>query len=235
MSKPLLIIGNKNYSSWSLRPWLALRAGGIEFDEKLVPLFADDWAERKAELPSGTVPVLEHDGLVMWETLAILEYAAETWPDAKLWPSDVKARAMARVVSSEMHAGFTAVRSNMPMNIRSSDPGRGRGHDDAAKAAVKRDIHRIEQVWCDCRETYGASGDFLFGAFTNADAMFAPVVSRFTTYGVALNPTAQAYMDAVQTLPAMIEWSNAGRAEPWTIKEDEIDFVEGVWKDEAPA
>ena len=231
MSKPLLIIGNKNYSSWSLRPWLALKVGGVDFDEKMVPLFEDDWAERKAELPSGTVPVLEHDGNVIWETLAILEYAAETWPDARLWPSDKAARARARAVSSEMHANFTAVRGNMPMNVRASQPGRGRGLTAEAQAAVKRDIRRIEQVWTECRETYGAGGDFLFGAFSIADAMFAPVVSRFTTYAVELNPTCQAYMTAVQSLPAMIAWSDAGRAEPQTIKEDEIDFVEGVWKD----
>ena len=230
MSKPLLIIGNKNYSSWSLRPWLALRHANIDFDEKLVPLFEDDWAKRKAELPSGTVPVLEHAGNVIWETLAILEYAAETWPDAGLWPADKAARARARTVSNEMHAGFTAVRSHMPMNIRASHPGRGRGTGDAAQA-VERDIRRIEHIWTNCRETFGAGGDFLFGAFSNADAMFAPVVSRFTTYAVALNPTCQAYMAAVQNLHAMQEWTDAGRAETAVIKEDEIDFVEGVWKD----
>ncbi len=231
MSKPLLIIGNKNYSSWSLRPWLALKTSGIDFDEKLVPLFDDDWPKHKAGLPSGTVPVLEHDGLVLWETLAILEYAAEIWPRARLWPEETKARAMARTVSNEMHAGFTAMRANMPMNIRASHPGRGRGQDAPTQAAVERDIRRIEHIWTECRETYGAGGDFLFGAFSNADAMFAPVVSRFTTYAVDLNPACRAYMETVQVLPAMVEWSEAGRAEPWTIKEDEIDFVEGLWRD----
>ena len=231
MSKPLLIIGNKNYSSWSLRPWLALKVAGVDFNEKLVPLFEDDWAVRKAELPSGTVPVLQHDGLVIWETLAILEYVAETWPDANLWPRDKTARAMARTVSSEMHAGFTAVRSNMPMNIRSIDPGRGRGRDADERAAVERDVRRIEQIWTECREKFGAGGDFLFGAFSNADAMFAPVVSRFTSYAVEVNPTSQAYMNAVQALPEMIEWSDAGRAETWTIAEDEVDTIEGKSKD----
>jgi len=216
MSKPLLIIGNKNYSSWSLRPWLALRVAGIEFDEKLVPLFEDDWAERKAELPSGTVPVLEHDGLVIWETLAILEYAAETWGDAHLWPADKAARARARTVASEMHAGFTNVRGNMPMNIRAHQPGRGMG------PGVAEDIARIQTIWTECRKNFGAGGDFLFGEFCNADAMFAPVVSRFTSYAVQMNDTCQAYMDAVQALPAMCEWSDAGRVEPWTIVEDEI-------------
>lgn len=220
MSKPLLIIGNKNYSSWSLRPWLAMRVAGIDFDEKMVRLFEDDWAERKAELPSGTVPVLEHDGNVIWETLAILEYVAETWPDAKLWPADKAARARARAVASEMHAGFTKVRGAMPMNIRSSFPGRG------MHPGVAEDIQRIETIWRECREAFGQGGDFLFGEFCNADAMFAPIVSRFTTYDVKVSATARAYMDAVQALPAMREWSDAGRAEPWTIDEDEIDFIE---------
>jgi glutathione S-transferase len=219
---PKLIIGNKNYSSWSLRPWLALSVAGIAFEEQLVKLFDDDWAASKARLPSGTVPVLEHDGLVIWETLAILEYVTETWPEAHLWPQDKAARARARVVSNEMHAGFGALRSHMPMNIRASHPGRGRGVGDAA-LAVERDIRRIETIWSECRDTFGQGGDFLFGAFSNADAMFAPVVSRFTTYDVSLNTTSQMYMDAVQNLPAMQAWSDAARAEPWIVKEDEID------------
>jgi len=216
MSRPLLIIGNKNYSSWSLRPWLALRVAGIEFDEKLVPLFEDDWAERKAELPSGTVPVLEHDGNVIWETMAILEYCAETWPDAGMWPTDKAARARARAVANEMHAGFTNVRGNMPMNIRAHQPGRGMG------PGVAEDIARIQDIWTECRNTYGKGGDFLFGEFCNADAMFAPVVSRFTSYAVNMNETCQTYMNAVQAVPAMQAWSDAGRIEPWTIVEDEI-------------
>jgi len=216
MSKPLLIIGNKNYSSWSLRPWLALRVAGVDFDEKLVPLFKDDWAVRKAELPSGTVPVLEHDGLVIWETLAILEYCAETWPDAHLWPTDTAARARARSVASEMHAGFTPVRTHMPMNVRAHQPGCGLG------PGVAEDIVRIETLWTTCRETFGQGGDFLFGEFCNADAMFAPIVSRFTSYAVEMNETCQTYMDAVQALPAMCAWSEAARIEPWTIEEEEI-------------
>lgn len=220
MVVPRLMIGNKNYSSWSLRPWLAMKVAGIAFDETLVPLFEDDWAERKAELPSGTVPVLYHEDLVIWETLAILEYVAETWPDAKLWPTDKAARARARTVSSEMHAGFTHIRTHMPMNIRSQFLGRG------LHAGVAEDIVRVEAIWTECRDTFGAGGDFLFGAFSNADAMFAPIVSRFTTYGVKLNGTCQAYMDAVQNLDAMRAWSDAGRAEPWVIDGDEIDVIE---------
>jgi len=230
MSKPLLIIGNKNYSSWSLRPWLALKVAGIEFDEHLVVLFDDDWPGQKAKLPSGTVPVLCHDGLEIPETLAILEYAAETWPDAGLWPAATRARAQARAVSSEMHAGFHAIRNNMPMDIRGSHPNRGRGQGDA-RASVDHEIRRIEQIWTTCRESHGRDGAFLFGTFSAADAMFAPIVSRFTTYAVTLNSTCQAYMNAVQSLPEMIAWSDAGRAEPWLIKEDEIDFVKDVWSD----
>jgi len=162
-----------------------------------------------------------HGTAVVWETLAILEYAAETWPHANLWPADKDARARARAVSAEMHAGFTRVRACMPMNIRGHYPGRGM-HEGVAE-----NIRRIEALWTECRETFGGGGEFLFGDFCNADAMFAPVVSRFTTYAVELNPTCRAYMDAVQALPAMQAWSEAGRAEPWTIAEDEIDIVEG--------
>ena len=220
MPKPLLIIGNKNYSSWSLRPWLALKVAGVDFDEKLIPLFDADWPAQKAKLPSGTVPVLDHDGTVIWETLAILEYAAETWGAENFWPTDKAARARARAVASEMHAGFTKLRGHMPMNIRASYPGRG------MHPGVSEDIARVEAIWTDCRETFGAGGDFLFGPFCNADAMFAPVVSRLTTYGVQVGPVARAYMDAVQALPAMIEWSDGARAEPWTVAEDEIDVIE---------
>ncbi|MCR4377426.1 MAG: glutathione S-transferase family protein [Rhodospirillales bacterium] len=221
MAKPLLIIGNKNYSSWSLRPWLALKVAGIEFDEQVVPLFGDDWATRKAELPSGTVPVLQHDCIAIWETLAILEYAAETWPNAHLWPQDKTTRAVARAAANEMHAGFAKVRSHMPMNIRGSYPGRG------LHPGVAETIRRIETLWGECRARFGQGGDFLFGEFCIADAMFAPVVSRFSTYAVPLNAVCQAYRDAVQALPAMQEWSVAALAEPWIIDEDEIDFIEG--------
>jgi glutathione S-transferase len=224
MAKPTLIIGNKNYSSWSLRPWLALKVAGIAFNEELVPLFGDGWTTRKAELPSGTVPVLEHDGVVIWETLAILEYAAETWPNAHLWPQDKAARALARAAANEMHAGFGKLRSHMPMNIRGHYPGRG------LHPGVAENIKRIETLWSACRAKFNDGGDFLFGEFCIADAMFAPVVSRFTTYAVKLNPVCQAYGDAVQALPAMQEWSAAARAEPWTIDEDEIDVIEGKRK-----
>ena len=155
--------------------------------------------------------------LVIAETIAILEYVAEQNPDANLWPTDTSARAMARSVSAEMHAGFTALRTHMPMNIRASHPGRGMGE------GVARDIARIEQIWGECRTRFGAGGDFLFGDFSCADAMFAPVVWRLTTFGVSVTPLSAAYMEAVRTLPAMVEWETAARAEPWTVAEDEIE------------
>ncbi len=217
MSDYTLIIGNKNYSSWSLRPWLAMKVAGIEFDEKLILLFDDDWkANIAAVSPNKCVPVLKHGDVTVWETLAILEYVAERHPDRGLWPADATARAMARSISCEMHAGFGNLRNNMPMNIRRLTPGQGMGE------GVAKDIARICEIWNTCRSTYGAGGDFLFGGFTIADAMFAPVVSRLTSFAVELDDVSAAYRDAVQALPAMIEWSDAGRAEPWTVPDDEI-------------
>lgn len=218
MSNYTLYIGNKNYSSWSLRPWLAMKVAGIPFEEKLILLFDDDWKENIARVsPSARVPVLVDGDLTIWETMAILEYVAERNPDKNLWPKDPTARSVARSVSNEMHAGFTALRNNMPMNIRKSHPGKGMGE------GVAEDIARISEIWNDCRARFGSGGDFLFGEFSIADAMFAPVVSRLTTHVVALDEVSAAYRDAVQALPEMIEWSDAGRAEPWIVPEDEID------------
>lgn len=189
MSDLTLVIGNKNYSSWSLRPWLAMRHAGILFDERLLLLFDENWKEAIAALsPSGRVPVLLHGERTMWETLAILEYVNELFPDAGLWPVDRDARARARAVANEMHAGFNALRNRMPMNLRRQDlKGRGRG------PGVADDIARICAIWRDCRARYGAGGDFLFGAFGAADAMYAPVVTRLDTYGVDLDETCAAY------------------------------------------
>ncbi|NQV47328.1 MAG: glutathione S-transferase family protein [Rhodospirillaceae bacterium] len=218
MTDYTLIIGNKNYSSWSLRPWLAMKVGGIAFTEQLIPLFDDNWGDDIAKVsPSLRVPVLQHGDLTIWETLAIMEYIAERHPDAGLWPKDQAARAIAHAVSCEMHSGFTALRGNMPMNIRKSLPGKGMGDGVAA------DIARVCAIWRDCRERFGNGGPFLFGTFTNADAMFAPVVSRLTTFCVELDEPSQAYVDAVQALPAMVEWSEASRAEKWVVEEDEVD------------
>lgn len=218
MSDYTLYIGNKNYSSWSLRPWLAMKVAAIPFEEKLILLFDDDWKANIAKVsPSARVPVLVDGDRTIWETMAILEYLAERHPQAGLWPGDAGARAMARSVANEMHAGFSALRTHMPMNIRKSHPGKGMGE------GVAQDIARVQQIWNDCRQRYGEGGPFLFGGFCIADAMFSPVVSRLTTHAVDLDGISAAYRDAVQALPDMIAWSDAARAEPWSVPEDEID------------
>jgi len=216
MTTRTLYIGNKNYSSWSLRPWLAMRVAGIDFTEKLIPLFDDAWPQAIAKVsPTHKVPVLHDGGLILPETIAILEYAAELKPE--LWPTDTKARAMARAASAEMHSGFTALRSHMPMNIRNNLSGKG------IKPGVVADIERICALWQGCRSQFGRGGPFLFGRFSNADAMFAPIISRFMTYQPDLPVHAKTYMDAVQNLPAMQAWNDAARQEVWTVVEDEIE------------
>ncbi|HEY7953839.1 MAG TPA: glutathione S-transferase family protein [Polyangia bacterium] len=209
MAKLSIIVGSKNYSSWSLRAWLALEQTGAPFDEVVIAL---DRPETKGEIarhsPSGRVPAL-HDGeRVVWDSLAIAEYLAERFPEAGLWPADENARAIARAVSAEMHSGFSALRQNMPMNMRASAPGRGRA------PGVDEDLARIFAIWRECRERFGAGGPFLFGRRSIADAMYAPVVSRLTTYGVALDETAAAYSRAIWELPAMQRWLAASRLEP---------------------
>ncbi|MBK8177118.1 MAG: glutathione S-transferase family protein [Rhodospirillales bacterium] len=215
MSDFTLVIANKAYSSWSLRPWLAMRMAGINFDEVVIPLRQPDTAERIARhSPAGKVPILHAGSTTIWDSMAILEYLAERFPDRRLWPTDPGARAHARCVSAEMHAGFAALRSNMPMQVLKSLPGRGRTPD------VDQDISRILALWADCRARFGADGPFLFGAFCNADAMFAPVVTRFRTYGVTLDAVGNAYSAAVLALPAMAAWCAEAAVEPWTITYD---------------
>ncbi len=217
MGKLTIVIGNKNYSSWSLRAWIALAATGAEFDEIRIPLDRPDTRARILEhSPAGKVPVLRDGALVVWESLAICEYLAERFPDAGLWPDGDGARAHARAVACEMHAGFAALRNGMPMNCRAALPGKGHSPE------VDADIARIAKIWRDCRENFGAGGGFLFGRFTVADAMFAPVASRFTTYAVDLDPVSQAYVDAVLALPAMQAWYEAARAEPERIEREEL-------------
>lgn len=217
MAEMTLVIGNRNYSSWSLRPWLAMRVGGLEFSEIAIPLDMPDSGKRIAEhTPAGRVPVLHHGSLTIWESLAICEYVAEIAPEAGLWPADAAARAVARAVSSEMHAGFGALRAALPMNVRAHRPG------VAVSAAVRADVERIGRLWRDCRDRFGAGGPYLFGRFSIADAMFAPVASRFRTYGVSLASAERAYCDAVRALPAMAEWESAAAAEPWTIEAEEV-------------
>ncbi len=209
MSSLTLVIGNKNYSSWSLRPWLALREAGLAFREELVPLYVAGSADALARLsPSGRVPVLKIGDLAIHESLAICETAAELAPQAGLWPAEFEARALARAVSSEMHAGFSALRHAMPMNVR----GRAK-RPPAISDAVRSDIARVERIWDACRARHGSGGPFLFGRFGIADAMFAPVVTRFRTYAVALAPESRTYCEAVEALLSMQEWARDARAE----------------------
>lgn len=213
-----LYIGNKNYSSWSLRGWLMAKAAGITFEEILIRLRQPNTkAEVLRHSPSGRVPALVHGDISIWESLAIGEYLAELYPDAQLWPRDRGARAVARAVSTEMHAGFSALRTHFPMNMRSSFPNR------ASTPEVQADVNRINAIWHDCRTRFGKDGAFLFGStFGNADAMYAPVVSRFRTYKVELDPGAQAYCDAVWAYPPMQEWAAAAKNEPWVFEDSEF-------------
>jgi glutathione S-transferase len=214
-----LVIGNKNYSSWSFRPWLAMKVAGIAFDEVVISLDAEDFKARVSQVSgSGKVPALVDGSVHVWESLAILEYLAEKFPAAKLWPSDPAARAHARAVASEMHAGFAALRRACPMNVRR--PVKKRELSDEALANVRR----IETLWANCRTRFGSDGRFLFGTFGAADAMYAPVIWRFHTYGIEVKRVARAYMDAVMALPAWAEWRAAALAEPWVLPEDEVDW-----------
>jgi glutathione S-transferase len=207
-----LVIGNKNYSSWSLRPWLALKATGQPFNEVMIVLRRP---ETKAEIllhsVAGKLPVLKAGDLTIWESLAICEYIAETWPAAGLLPEDARARAVARSVMSEMHAGFVALRRELPMDICKLSPLAQNGVTPSEEA--KLDIARVQQIWQDCRGRFGKGGDFLFGGFTLADAMYAPVATRFRSYGVALDPMSEAYVNAIYAMPAMQEWCAAAAKE----------------------
>jgi glutathione S-transferase len=214
-----LVIGNKNYSSWSLRPWIAMKVAGIGFEERLFSLEAVDFHERVREISAtGKVPALADGDVRVWESLAILEYLAEKFPNAGLWPRDPAARAHARAIAAEMHAGFGPLRRHFPMNVKR--PVRPREPTQEALA----DIQRIDALWSDCRRRFGAGGRFLFGAFGAADAMYAPVVSRFHTYEVAVSPVAGAYMESVMALPAWAEWHRAAVQEPWVLPHDEVDW-----------
>jgi glutathione S-transferase len=216
-----LVIGNKNYSSWSFRPWLAMKVAGIGFEETLISLDAPDFKTRVTALSAaGKVPVLIDGDTSIWESLAILEYLAEKFPSAALWPVDPRARAHARAIATEMHAGFQALRRDLPMNVRR--PVKVRPLD----AAAANDAARIDAIWQDCCMRFAAGGPFLYGAFGAADAMYAPVVWRFHTYGVAVSEAARAYMSAMMALPAWSEWRDAAREEPWVLPHDEIDWPE---------
>ena len=196
-----LIIGNKNYSSWSLRPWIAMKVAGIAFDEEVISLSATDFKARVSKVSrTGKVPA----------------------PRARLWPADPAPRALARALAAEMHAGFAPLRRHLPMNMWRPVMPRELNPD------VKANVRRIEEMWIDCRTRYGAGGAFLFGGFGAADAMYAPIVSRFHTYAVEVGEAARAYMDAVMALPAWGEWHAAALTEPWVLPEDEVDWPKVV-------
>jgi glutathione S-transferase len=220
-----LVIGNKNYSSWSLRPWIAMKVAGIAFDEVVIPLYERGSREQALQYsPAGKVPVLIDGDQRIWESLAILEYLAEKFPQARLWPDDARARNHARVVSTEMHGGFQALRKNCPMNLWL--PVKSRPLPEEAMA----DTRRITALWADCRTRFGHGGLFLFGTFGAADAMYAPVVARLHTYGVNVDARTRSYMDAVMALPAWSEWRGAALKEPWIMKGNEPDWplVRGI-------
>jgi glutathione S-transferase len=209
-ARPVLVVGNRNYSSWSLRAWLALKVGGADFDEMRIALDRPDTRnEILRHSPSGRVPCLIVGDLTVWDSLAICETANERWFGGSLWPADADARATARAVTAEMHAGFAALREQMPMDIRAQRPDRGATAQQRPDVAA--DIARIVSIWTDCLARSG--GPLLFGGFTIADAFYAPVVTRFRTYGVALGPALEAYAQAVLALPAMQQWIAASRVE----------------------
>jgi glutathione S-transferase len=215
--KPRLIIGNKNYSSWSLRAWLLLREADIDFDEHRIPLDTENTAREIAEFsPAGRVPVLLLDDVAVWDTLAIAETVAERWPAKKLWPEDAAARAHARSISAEMHSGFEQLRSRMPMNCRAM------GRRVALPDELTRDIDRIIEIWSDCHRRYGDTGHWLFGEFSIADAMYAPVVLRLRTYGINLPESAGYYAHRVLQSEAMQEWLFACETEIEVIAHEEL-------------
>lgn len=209
-----LYIANKNYSSWSFRPWIAMKTKGIAFEEVLTP-FDDEARNPKFRefSPTGKVPTLVDGDLTVWESLAILEYLADRFPQAGFWPAAIAERACARAVASEMHAGFTALRTECPTNWRR--PVRA----IEVSENVRREVARIERLWAECLDRSG--GPFLFGDFCNADAMYAPVVNRLDVYALSSHPAVAAYTKAIKALPAWIEWEKAGIAEPWIVPADE--------------
>ncbi|MFM9973039.1 MAG: glutathione S-transferase family protein [Beijerinckiaceae bacterium] len=212
-----LVIGNKNYSSWSLRPWIAMKQIGLSFEESVIPMtMANTRAEMLKHSPTGLVPTLIDGEVTIFETIAILEYLNDAYPEAGLWPKPLAARAHARAISAEMHAGFAALRRDCPMNIRRAV----KKHSVSPEA--QRHVERIDALWSDARQRFGKGGDFLFGHFTNADAMYAPIINRFHVYDLPRSKTAQTYMDAMMALPAWKEWEKASNAESWVIESSEV-------------
>ncbi|MEM9278771.1 MAG: glutathione S-transferase family protein [Pseudomonadota bacterium] len=209
-----LYIGNKNYSSWSFRPWIGLKMQDVAFEEVLVPFEDEIGNPRFKEFsPTGKVPCLVDRSLTVWESLAILEYAADKFPEKNFWPSDMDKRAVARAVAHEMHGGFGNLRTECPMNMRRDH------YAIAVSDGVRKDVSRIEQLWDECLQNSG--GPFLFGGFSNADAMFAPVVNRLEIYCLSTADSVARYTKSMQALVPWQEWDTAGRAEPWIVEADE--------------
>ncbi len=213
MDKFTLVIGNKNYSSWSLRPWLMLRHFQISFKEILIPLAQPDSKQKILSYsPAGKVPILIHNELVVWESIAIGEYLADLFPGKNLWPAHKQARAVARAISAEMHAGFLNLRKACPMNIKQDKP------LEQMTPEIEKDVRRITNLWEDCRKRFGKNRKFLFGDFSIADAMFGPIIWRFNSYGIKTTGGAKDYFEAMLNLPAMKEWKEAALKETWVIE-----------------
>ncbi len=210
-----LVIGNKVYSSWSLRPWIVMTAFGVPFEETLVQLRAGDTRDRiMAHSPSGKVPALIDGDALVWDSLAIMEYLADRFPQHAIWPKDRIARAHARCVSAEMHSGFQSLRGACAMEVTKKFAAKDRG------AAVAADVARIGAIFGEARTKFGGAGPFLYGAFSAADGMYAPVCTRIRTYGIAVDPVAQAYVDAVLAHPAYQAWLAQAVAEPWVLADN---------------
>lgn len=212
-----LLVGNLNYSSWSVRPWLAMKATGIAFEEKVIPLYEPGSKnEILAHSPAGKVPILKDGPVTVWDSLAIIEYLAEKEPEAGLWPREQALRARARSVAAEMHSGFLPLRREMPMNLRRAPKATELSEE------ARADIARIEAIWAGCRQQAGAAGPFLFGDFCAADAMYAPVVGRLRIYDVPVSPVSRSYMEAIMALPAWADLMARARNEDWTVERFEI-------------
>jgi glutathione S-transferase len=212
-----LVIANKNYSSWSFRPWILMRHFGIPFEEVVVPLAEPSTRENLLRhSPSGKAPCLVENELAVWDSLSIVEFLAESFPRHGIWPDDRRVRATARSLAAEMHSGFMDLRALLPMNMRRKVQKR-----DLTPGA-HADVTRLDQAFTQVRETFGQSGEFLFGAFSAADAMFAPIVNRLHVYDVTISPATRTYMDRMMALPVWQEWSAAAHVEPWTIAKYEV-------------
>ena len=218
-----LIIGNRAYSSWSMRGWLALKQSGLPFEELVVPMFDEQWESRREgdefAPSSGKVPVLWHDDTVVWDSLAIIDFCADLTSRNRFWPAGEAARGMARSMAAEMHSSFANLRRDLPMNVRKMHGAR------PLSPAVRAEINRILTLWAQARARFGGTGEFLFGDWCAADIMFAPVVTRFVTYSVPVPPFAASYMEAVLGHPAVTEWIEQAQDEPWVIEQYEGDAI----------